>query len=48
MRDNTDKRSRGTGDDGQEDVTSADAEEKEEEATAAKSKKKKGKNETSA
>jgi len=48
MRDNTDKRSRGTGDDGQEDVTSADAEEKEEEATAAQSKKKNGKHEKSA
>jgi len=48
MRDNTDKRSRGTGDDGQKDVTSADAEEKEEEAMAAQSKKKKVENEKSA
>jgi len=43
MRENTDKRTRGTDDVGQEDMTSADAEDKEEEATAANSKKKKGK-----
>jgi hypothetical protein len=43
MRENTDKRTRGTTDDGQEGVTSADAEGREEGATATSSKKKKGK-----
>ena len=43
MRENTDKRTRGTDDVGQEDMTSADAEDKKEEATAANSKKKKRK-----
>ena len=48
MRENTDKRTRGTNDDGQESVTSADAEGREEGATATSSKKqkeKKGKSE---